>query len=406
MNHSFAVRFALVGALWLAALPTQADEPAKAEANQPQPAVEVRLTEDLKLLHSRLDLAKQINLAADFASHVALVHANGLGVDVAVPDAALKAQLNLPEGQGLTVSHVPDDSIGAQAGLKVHDVIALVDGQGVNEPAGLGKLLDAADGKAVKLRLWRAGKPTDLAATPKKPEYARVKLGSVLFSDLDREIALATVESYRIGVTLSEADDTLRQQLRLASGEGLVVTEVVAESAAAQAGIQVHDVLTLLDGKRLTTVEAINAQIQELKDKAVELRLLRSGKEVTLQIAARKTQEAAFTNEPLVFWSTKSCQNCHVADAAHQGLGWKLGANRSAWTDGHHSKLWMYDYELALRAQTEAAARQAAGATAPQQQIDALKSQLSEMQKTLAALEQAIANPPKDAPPPEDADKK
>ena len=183
----------------------------------------------------------------------------------------------------------------------------------------------------------------------------------VLVSDLDRDV-LVSAERYRIGVTLSEADDTLRQQLRLATGEGLVVTEVVADSSAAQAGLQMNDVLTMLDGKRLTTVEAINEQIQELKDKSVELRLLRGGKETTIQIAARKIQEAAFADRPLVYWSTKSCQNCHVADATHQALGWKLSANSSAWTDGHHSKLWLY--EKAFRAQTEAAAQQTAANSA------------------------------------------
>jgi C-terminal processing protease CtpA/Prc len=313
-----------------------------------------------------------------------------LGVDVAVPDAALKAQLNLPEDRGLTVTQVPEDSIGAQAGLKVHDVIVELDGQGVSEPLALARLLDGAAGKSVKIKLWRAGKQTELQATPKKPEYARVKLSNILLSDFDRD-TLASAERYRIGVTLSETDDTLHQQLRLAAGEGLVVTEVVEGSAAAQAGLQVSDVLTMLDGKRLTTVEAINAQIQELKDKPVELRLLRGGKETTIQIAARKSQEAA--DRPLVYWSTKSCQNCHVADASHQALAIRLGADWSALTDGHHTRLW--HYEKAYRAQTEAGAQQPAESAGPQQQVE----------KTLMALEQAIADSTKVVPPPE-GDKK
>ena len=58
---------------------------------------------------------------------------------------------------------------------------------------------------------------------------------------------------------------------------------------------------------------------------------------MTMQIAARKTQEAAFADKGLVYWSTKSCQQCHGADLAHQALGWKLGVDRSVWTDGHHA---------------------------------------------------------------------
>jgi hypothetical protein len=95
-----------------------------------------------------------------------------------------------------------------------------------------------------------------------------------------------------------------------------------------------------------------------------------------------------------------------VADASHQALAIRLGADWSALTNGHHSRLW--HYEKAFRAQTEAAAQQSAGqlaTSAPQQQLDTLRAQLAEMQKTLTALEQAITNPPKDAPP-ADADKK
>ncbi|MCI0360187.1 MAG: PDZ domain-containing protein [Planctomycetaceae bacterium] len=385
-------RFVLAASLCLAATAAQADEPAKAEAEKKTQADEVRYHEDLNLLHSRIRLANEINRFSDFDAEVALLYANGLGVDVAVPDAALKAQLNLPDGKGLTVTQVPDDSIGGKAGLKVHDVIVQVNDEAVGEPAALGKLLDAADGKSVKIRLWRAGKQTQLEALPKKPELVRLKLNEIKFTDLDNEV-LVSSERYRIGVTLSEADETLRQQLRLASGEGLVVTDVAADSAAAKAGIQMHDVLTMLDGKRLTTVEAINAQIQELRDKSVELRLLRSGKEVTVQIAAIKTHEAAFTDRPTVVWGSRNCRDCHVADAAHQRLAWTFGASRSAWTDGHHHKL--FQYEDAVRARI-AAAQQPGGTAPPQKQIEALKGQLAEMQKTLADLEQSLQQPAKE----------
>src|SRR5206468_5253308 len=103
-------------------------------------------------------------------------------------------------------------------------------------------------------------------------------------------------ESYRIGVTLSGTDEALRAQLRLAEGEGLVVTQLVPDGAAAVSGVQRLDVLIVLDGKRLTTVEAINSQIREIKDKTVELRLLRGGKELALTIAPRKTKEMTSTD--------------------------------------------------------------------------------------------------------------
>jgi PDZ domain len=195
--------------------------------------------------------------------------------------------------------------------------------------------------------------------------------------------APAAEERYRIGVTLSEADATLRTQLRLAAGEGLVVTEVIAESPAAKAGVEAHDVLIVLGGKRLTTVEAINSQIQEIKDKAVELRLLRAGKELSFRIAPHKEQKAVFAN-PVVVWDTHQCRSCHGdAEAAHLFMGQRLRAAHSAWTDGHR----LLRFSHHIRQSGEAPAD---SSPAPQQQIEVLKAQLTEMQKALSALESAL----------------
>ena len=388
LNHKLAP---LLAALCLAAGSLAAQDPDPANAPHANPAAE-SAARDLDVTLSRAALANEIIQLADVG---VLTHANGLGIDVALPDAALKAQLQLPEGQGLTVTQVPEDSIGAKAGLKVHDIIVRVGEEGVSDPAALSRLLDGADGRKIKLKLWREGRPTEIEATPKRPDLANVRLWQKLITNRGAN-ELVNEERYRIGVTLSEADDTLRQQLRLATGEGLVVTDVMPDSAAAKAGVQTHDVITVLDGKRLTTVEAINAQIQELKDKEVELRLLRSGKELTVNIAAQKTNEAAFIDQGIVYWDTKSCRTCH-SDAAHNELAWKLGANHSAWTNGHHARLFLGARFANPHAVDTATA-------APQQQVEALKSQLVEMQKTLAALEATLAAPPKADEPQEKKD--
>ena len=345
-------------------------------------------------LDSKVRAAKDLADISAYFSFVdvseSLIAANGLGIDVAVPEAALRTQLGLAEGKGLVVTSVPDESCGKKAGLKVHDIVLQVYGHDTGDLKTLGEMLDAVSGQPVKIKVLRGGKTMELDATPQKPELAHVRLRTYL-SDAGDGLAVVAQDAYRIGVTLAEADDTLRAHLRLAAGEGLVVTDVVAESAAAAAGILQNDVLVVLDGKRLTTVEAVNAQVQELKDKSVELRLLRGGKEVALPIAARKTQEAAFVDKPITFWDTKSCQRCHAnphVDQSHAHAAWRLNANKSVWTDGSTVRLWGHILDTAPT-QTAPAA--------PQEQINALKSQLAEMQKTLSALEAALAPAKPDA---------
>lgn len=356
-----------------------AQDPPKADADRPVQAGEVLATLDANAT-SLANLSVALLDVND-----SLVADNGLGIDVAPPEAALRAQLGLEESAGLVVTAAPEESPGAKAGLKVHDVIVQLDDEKTADAAKLKGLLDAANGKAVKLRIRRAGKPIELEATPRKPGVVARLQTKRLWTTLMHQPAQ---ERYRIGVSLSEADDTLRAHLRLVAGEGLVVTEVVEGGAAARADVKPHDVLIVLDGKRLTTVEAINAQIQEIKEKTVELRFLRGGNELTVQIAPRKTQEAAFLDHPLVYWDTKNCQSCHSGvsntDYAHLMLGTKLHAAHSAWTDGLHGKLYFYKQALA-RAQD--APQQAAE---PKQQVETLKNQLAEMQKTLTALEAAL----------------
>ena len=369
-----ALALALIGSR------ASAEEPAK-----PTPAtinVKVGKVDELVRDYDRL--------LTVFDMSQSLVAANGLGIDVAVPEPALRAQLGLAEGKGLVVTAVPDESCGKKAGLQVHDIMLQVYGHDTGDLKTLGEMLDAVNGQPVKIKILRAGKTIELDATPQKPEVARVRVHTFL-DRANLDLQLAAQETYRIGVTLAEADDTLRAHLPLAAGEGLIVTEVIAESAAAAAGILQHDVLVVLDGKRLTTVEAINAQVQELKDKSVELRLLRGGKEVALPIAARKTQEAAFVDRPITFWDTKSCQRCHTnpIDSAHAGTAWRLHADKSVWTDGNTVKVWGHAILGGEKRPTATAA--------PQEQIEALKTQLAEMQKTLSALEAALAPAQPDA---------
>jgi membrane-associated protease RseP (regulator of RpoE activity) len=374
----------LAVALSLACSLAWCQEPTKEELKGLERAIQESAATTTLYEHALFDLSS------------ALIADNGLGIDVAVPEAALRAQLGLDENSGLVVIGAPEESLGAKAGLKVHDVLVQLDDQKLGAVERLKEWLGAADGKAIKLKVLRAGKPVEVQVTPKKPDSGRVRLRLGA-----KDVVLADTERFLLGVTLSPADETLRAHLRLAAGEGLVVTEVVEGSAAAGAGIQINDVLIVLDGKRLTTVEAVNEQIQEIKDRTVELRLLRSGKESSLQIAPRKTQEAAFFDRTVHLWDTQSCTRCHAnpfpTQESHLRLAERLGAHHSVWTDGHSALMYKKFFSVVDTS--------AADAAAPQQQIAALKTQLAEMQKTLAALESSLAATAKEAEPKEEPKK-
>ncbi|MFN0019715.1 MAG: PDZ domain-containing protein [Pirellulaceae bacterium] len=279
--------------------------------------------------------------------------ANPLGIEVAPLEITLRAHLQIDETSGLVLASVPEGCEGDKLGLKPHDVVLSIAEQPINEAEKFNRMLQDLQGKKVQFRLLREGRPIGLEiAVPKMPQAMVLDLGI-------EHLALAS-DRYRIGVTLSEADDTLRSHLKLASGEGLVVTEVVDDSPAAKMGVKLHDVLIELDGKRLTSVDAINGQIQEIKEKTVLLKLLRSGQEVTCQIAPKKSNEVAQYLSEIVLVNE---QTRHPAV-----VRW--------FTSG------------AAPSESDAAA-----------QLAELKKQLAELSKTVEKLEAVIAPP---APPAEE----
>jgi membrane-associated protease RseP (regulator of RpoE activity) len=292
--------------------------------------------------------------------------ANGLGIEVAPLDGTLRAHLNMDEKSGLVITSAPEQSEGAKGGLKHHDVLLSINEQGVNDPAKFNELLGGLQGKKARFGLLRQGKPLALeVAVPQTPLAWAINLGleRIAWSD----------DRYRIGVTLSEADDTLRSHLKLAAGEGLVVTEVVDDSPTAKMGVKLHDVLIELDGKRLTSVEAINGQIQEIKEKTVLLKLLRSGQEVTCQIAPKKSSEPVEG-----IWKETVLVD---AQARHPAV--------VRWFDMKNGKAVEAGEVLSsLGPASDAAA-----------QLAELKKQLAELGKTVERLE-AVISPP--APPAEE----
>ena len=231
---------------------------------------------DLGGLSATQFLVRSINLAANTSA---------LGADVAQVDDVLRSHLGLADGKGLVVSAVADDGPAAKAGIQKNDVLTTIGGEEISDLDAFRKSLEAAAGKPIAIGLIRAGKKQSIELIPIAPVIA----------DLDLSAAIAQPK-YWLGVGLACADDALRSQLSLPAGEGLVVTHVEEKSPAAEAGIMVNDLLLQIDGKPLTTIEALTEQQQAIADKPVELRLLRRGQPATLTVTAALHTEAASVN--------------------------------------------------------------------------------------------------------------
>jgi hypothetical protein len=94
---------------------------------------------------------------------------------------------------------------------------------------------------------------------------------------------------YWIGISCAVVDETLRSQLNLPAGSGLVIRRIADGSPAKVRGLAVHDVLTELrigdDAYKLVDTDQLTKLLQQTHGKAITLLLLRGGKPLTVTVA-------------------------------------------------------------------------------------------------------------------------
>lgn len=84
----------------------------------------------------------------------------------------------------------------------------------------------------------------------------------------------------KLGIVAVELTPELREHL--GAEHAVMVGRVAAGSAAATAGVEVGDLLMLVDGMPVDDAEDVRAALQRVDDGTAELRILRDGSERTL----------------------------------------------------------------------------------------------------------------------------
>jgi serine protease Do len=105
----------------------------------------------------------------------------------------------------------------------------------------------------------------------------------------------------RLGVEVQTLDQSLANSFKLSTPNGALVAKVVPDSAAAQAGIQVGDVILKMNGKTIVDAGQLSARVGETApgDK-VSLEVWRDGKsiDVTAKVGTQSESMTAGNNSP------------------------------------------------------------------------------------------------------------
>jgi len=193
-----------------------------------------------------------------------------LGVTVQPVTPAMAKALGQPGvAAGALVSDVAPDSPAARSGVTRGDIIVELNGQPVMDSRALSlKVAELAPGTTVRLKVRREGQDKELS----------VKLGELPASAAANEPASGETETPHLGISVETLTPQIAQQLKLPAGaKGVVIDDVVAGSAAEQAGLQRGDVIEEANRKPVTSVQDFRAALNSSGKQPVLLLVNRAG---------------------------------------------------------------------------------------------------------------------------------
>ncbi len=215
------------------------------------------------------------------------------------------------EVRGVGVTQVVKDSPAEKAGLKKDDVILRFDGDSVTSVRKLSRLVgEASADQTVRLTISRGGSEQELSATLAKHNLSNI-LGAGIRDEVlrgigkdfpqmkdfppmngDGNFVFSFGGNRRIGISTQSLTKQLADYFGAKDG-GLLITSVNDNSPAAKAGLKAGDVITAVDGEKVTSAGDVSRAINKKQDGEVSLTVLRDRNTRTVTLTPEKNPEPA-----------------------------------------------------------------------------------------------------------------
>jgi serine protease Do len=172
-----------------------------------------------------------------------------LGVQIQPVTAEIAESIGMENARGALVSEAQADGPALEVGIRAGDVITQVNGRDVASPRELARVIGAyAPGTSVEVSIWRNGETQEFAIElgelPGEQQQAALEVPTPTTAD-------TTLEDF--GLTVTQADD----------GNGLLVTDVDPESAAAERGIEPGDVIVAVNSMNVAGADDVAKAVAE-----------------------------------------------------------------------------------------------------------------------------------------------
>jgi len=229
-----------------------------------------------------------------------------LGVQLKDVTSEKAREMKLPGEYGALVAGVDEDSAAAKAGLQKGDVIVEFAGERVRSAAQLRRLIrETPPGRTLSLQVIRDGQARTLSAKLQAhtnnfhfqaPDVniPQIEINPGLMAPFNnRNFTFMFGGRPTLGVTGEELTSQLAGYFGVKQGKGVLVSEVVAGSPAAQAGLKAGDVIVAVDGKDVATVGELRKAV-ELKSgeetRKLNLTVVREHHEQTLPVELKRPE--------------------------------------------------------------------------------------------------------------------
>jgi serine protease Do len=190
-----------------------------------------------------------------------------LGVTVQSINSDLADSLKLSDTRGALVSNVESGSPAARAGLRQGDVITAINGEKIGDSNELrNRIASTKPGSDVALEIVRNGSTQTVRAT----------LDTMAPAKGERPSRNEDSEGSGYGMTVEPLTPQIARELRLTRhNDGVVVSDVDPDGAAATAGIRAGDVITQVNGEAVTTPSELKAALMKAGNRPALLLITR-----------------------------------------------------------------------------------------------------------------------------------
>lgn len=208
------------------------------------------------------------------------------------------------EVRGVGVTLVRKDSPAEKAGLKKDDVILRFDGESVTSTRKLSRLVgESAPDQTVRITISRGGAEQEVSATLAKHNMTNI-LGAGIRDEVlrgiekdwpqinsgDGNFVFSFGGNRRIGISTQSLTKQLADYFGAKDG-GLLITSVNDNSPAAKAGLKAGDVVTAVDGEKVTSAGDVSRAINKKQDGEVSLTILRDRNTRTVTLTPEKNPQ-------------------------------------------------------------------------------------------------------------------